>query len=89
MPTRVCTTVQNVTPLMAAAGLGTWAGETPGPLNGTPEVERLEAVKLALALGNDINAVADFGDFPIVGDPIELFTSYPKNLEKLPKERSG
>ena len=82
-------TVQNVTPLMAAAGLGTWAGETPGPLNGTPEVERLEAVKLALALGNDINAVADFGDFPIIGDPIKLFTSYPENLEKLPKEALG
>jgi ankyrin repeat protein len=82
-------TVQNVTPLMAAAGLGTWAGETPGPLNGTPEVERLEAVKLALALGNDINAVADFGDYPIVGDPIELFTSYPKNLEQLPTSALG
>ena len=82
-------TVQNVTPLMAAAGLGTWAGETPGPLNGTPEVERLEAVKLALALGNDINAVADFGDFPIVGDPIKLFTSYPENLEQLPKNALG
>jgi ankyrin repeat protein len=82
-------TLQNVTPLMAAAGLGTWAGETPGPLNGTPEVERLEAVKLALALGNDINAVADFGDFPIVGDPIRLFTSYPENLEQLPKEALG
>lgn len=82
-------TVQNVTPLMAAAGLGTWAGETPGPLNGTPEVERLEAVKLALALGNDINAVADFGNFPIAGDPIKLFTSYPENLEQLPKEAIG
>jgi uncharacterized protein len=83
------TTVQNVTPLMAAAGFGTWAGETPGPLNGTPEVERLEAVKLALSLGNDVNAVADFGDFPIVGDPIKLFASYPENLEKLPKEALG
>jgi ankyrin repeat protein len=82
-------TVQNVTPLMAAAGLGTWAGETPGPLNGTPEVERLEAVKLALALGNDINAVADFGDYPIVGDPIKLFVSYPQNLEQLPKSALG
>ena len=82
-------TVQNVTPLMAAAGLGTWAGETPGPLNGTPEVERLEAVKVALALGNDINAVADFGNFPLVGDPIKLFTSYPDNLEQLPKEAIG
>jgi uncharacterized protein len=83
------TTVQNVTPLMAAAGLGTWAGETPGPLNGTPEVERLEAVKLAMSLGNDVNAVADFGDYPIAGDPIKLFTSYPENLETLPKEALG
>jgi ankyrin repeat protein len=83
------TTVQNVTPLMVAAGFGTWAGETPGPLNGTPEVERLEAVKLAVQMGNDINAVADFGDFPIVGDPIKLFTSYPENLEQLPKEALG
>jgi hypothetical protein len=49
------TTVQNVTPLMAAAGLGTWTGETPGPLNGTSEGERLEAVKLGHRLGNDIS----------------------------------
>lgn len=82
-------TVQNITPLMAAAGLGTWAGETPGPFNGTPEVERLDAVKLAAALGNDINAVADFGDVPIVGDLIKLFTSYPENLEQLPTTALG
>lgn len=83
------TTVQNVTPLMAAAGLGTWTGESPGPLNGTPEVERLEAVKLALSLGNDINAVADFGDIPIIGDPLKLFTSYPENLEQFPETALG
>jgi ankyrin repeat protein len=82
-------TVQNVTPLMAAAGLGTWAGETPRPFNGTPEVERLEAVKLALSLDNNINAAADFGDVPLVGDPIELFTSYPKNLEEYTKTAYG
>ena len=29
-------TAQGVTPLMAAAGLGFWDGESPGPLNGTP-----------------------------------------------------
>jgi ankyrin repeat protein len=83
------TTVQNITPLMAAAGLGTWTGETPGPLNGTPEVERLDAVKLAHKLGNDINAVADFGDTPIVGDPIKLFTAYPENLEQFPDTALG
>jgi ankyrin repeat protein len=83
------TTVQNVTPLMAAAGLGTWTGETPGPLNGTPEAERLEAVKLAHQLGNDVNAVADFGDTPIVGDPLKLFTSYPENLEQFPETALG
>ncbi len=83
------TTVQHVTPLMAAAGLGTWTGETPGPLNGTSEAERLEAVKLAHSLGNDINAAADFGDTPIVGDPIKLFTSYPENLEQFPETALG
>jgi hypothetical protein len=83
------TTVQNVTPLMAAAGLGTWTGETPGPLNGTSEAERLEALKLTLSLGNDINAIADFGDTPIVGDPLKLFISYPENLEQLPETALG
>ena len=48
--------VQGVTPFMAAAGLGYWDGESSGPLNGTPEAERLEAVKLALELsGEDVN----------------------------------
>jgi ankyrin repeat protein len=78
-------TVQNVMPFMAAAGLGYWDGETPGPLNGTPESERLEAVKLALELsGQDVNAVADFGDFPIAGDGQKLLFAYPDNLEQLP-----
>ena len=75
-------TVQNVTPLMAAAGIGFWDGETPGPLSGTPESERLEAVKLALDLGGDVNAVADFGDVPVVeGDPVTLLHGYPDHLE--------
>jgi ankyrin repeat protein len=78
-------TVQNVTPFMAAAGLGYWDGETPGPLNGTPESERLEAVRLALELsGQDVNAAADFGDFPIEGDGQKLLFAYPDNLEQLP-----
>jgi len=74
-------TVQNVTPLMAAAGVGYWDYDTPGPLSGTPESERLEAVKLALELGNDINAVTKFHEtVPLVGDPIELLYRYPENL---------
>jgi ankyrin repeat protein len=47
----------NVTPLIAAAGLGFWEGESPGS-----NPEALEAVKLAVQLGNDVNAVADFGE---------------------------
>jgi uncharacterized protein len=78
-------TVQNVLPFMAAAGLGFWDGETPGPNNGTPENERLEAVKLALELsGADVNTVADFGQFPIEGDGQKLLFAYPDNLENLP-----
>jgi ankyrin repeat protein len=47
----------NTTPLLVAAGVGTQApGEDPGT-----EAEVLEAVQVALELGNDINAVDDKG----------------------------
>ena len=83
-------TVQNVTPFMAAAGLGYWDGESSGPLNGTLESERLEAVKLALEVsGDDVNAAADFGDFPIEGDGQKLLYAYPDNLEQLPANATG
>jgi len=48
----------NVTPLMAAAGAGFMQGEHPGT-----EAQAFEATKLALELGNDINAIADYGDW--------------------------
>jgi ankyrin repeat protein len=47
----------NVTPLMAASGSGFMQGEHPGT-----EAEALEAAKLAIELGNDIQAVAKFND---------------------------
>jgi ankyrin repeat protein len=72
-----------ITPLMVAAGLDTWEGETPGPHTGVPEAERLEAVKAAHELGNDINAVADFGDYPMSGDPEYTLLYYPHNLSEL------
>ena len=72
-----------ITPLMVAAGLDTWEGETPGPHTGVSEAERLEAVKLAVALGNDVNARADFGDFAMEGTPEYTLLYYPHNLEAL------
>jgi ankyrin repeat protein len=72
-----------ITPLMVAAGLDTWEGETPGPFTGVSEAERLEAVKVALELGNDINAVADFGDYPMTGDPEYTLLYYPHNIADL------
>src|SRR5690606_10466257 len=72
-----------ITPLMVAAGLDTWEGETPGPHNGVSEAERLEAVKLALELGNDVNARADFGDYEMVGDTAYTLLYYPYNLDDL------
>jgi uncharacterized protein len=72
-----------VTPLMVASGLDYWEGETPGPHTGVAEEERLEAVKLAVALGNDVNARADFGDFPMTGDPSHTLIYYPHNIDDL------
>jgi ankyrin repeat protein len=55
------TNEDNSTPLMAAAGLGT---RSPGEDAGT-EPEVLEAVQVALELGNDINAVDNNGETPM------------------------
>ena len=68
---------------MVAAGLDYWEGEAPGPFTGCPEPERLEAVKLAIQLGNDINAVADFGDYRMEGDPQYTLLYYPLNMDEM------
>ena len=66
----------NTTPLMAAAGLGTTepleeAGEEP---------EALEAVKMLLDLGADINALDNNGDTPMHG---AAYGAYPKVVNLL------
>jgi ankyrin repeat protein len=78
-----------ITPLMVAAGLDTWEGETPGPHTGVTEAERLEAVRLAVELGNDVNAVADFGDFPMEGPPEYTLLYYPYNVDELSELGAG
>jgi ankyrin repeat protein len=75
--------VLGITPLIAAAGLDYWEGEAPGPFTGCSEAERLDAVKLALDLGNDINAQADCGDYRMVGDPQYTLLYYPLNMDQL------
>jgi ankyrin repeat protein len=72
-----------VTPLMAAACLDYYEGETAGPFSGVPEAQRLEAVKLALALGNKINARTTFGDYPMIGTPEATLLRYPDNFQDL------
>jgi len=72
-----------ITPLMVASGLDYWEGEAPGPHNGVSEAERLEAVKLAVELGSDVNARADFGDYPMTGTPEHTLLYYPHNIEEL------
>lgn len=72
-----------ITPLMVAAGLDTWEGETPGPHTGVSEAERLEAVRLSVNLGNDVNARADFGDYPMEGPPDYTLLYYPYNIDDL------
>jgi hypothetical protein len=72
-----------ITPLMAAAGMDYWEGESPGPFTGDTEAERLDTVKAALELGNDINATCNFGDYKLEGDPEYLLKFPPKNLPEL------
>jgi uncharacterized protein len=72
-----------VTPLMGAACLDYYEGETAGPYSGVPESQRLEAVKLALALGNKINARTTFGDYTMIGTPEETLLKYPDNFRDL------
>ncbi len=72
-----------VTPLMAAACLDYYEGETAGPYSGVPESQRLEAVKLALSLGNELNARTAFGDYPMIGTPEDTLLRYPDNFQDL------
>ena len=57
----------HTTPLMVAAGIAIWnPGEDGGSLPGQ-EDEVLEAVKLCVELGNDVNATNDFGETALHG----------------------
>jgi ankyrin repeat protein len=76
-------TKAGITPLMVAAGLDYWEGESPGPFTGVSEAERLEAVKIAVDLGNDVNAQARFGDYPMKGDLAYTLLYYPLNIDDL------
>jgi uncharacterized protein len=82
-------TKAGITPLMVAAGLDYWEGESPGPFTGVSEEERLDAVKFALASGNDVNAHADFGDYPMTGEPAYTLLYYPLNIDDLLEKGVG
>ena len=66
----------NCPPLLAAAGLGTLA---PGEEAGTEE-ESLQAVRLLLDLGADVNAVDDNGETAMHG---AAYASFPKMVQLL------
>jgi len=76
-------TKAGITPLMVAAGLDYWEGESPGPFTGVSETERLDAVKLAVSLGNDVNTHADFGSYPMTGETAYTLMYYPHNIDDL------
>jgi ankyrin repeat protein len=67
---------ERCTPLLAAAGVGSLA---PGEEAGT-EPEALEAVALALSLGNDVNAIDDNGETAMHG---AAYKNFPKVVQLL------
>jgi len=69
-------TNEKTTPLMAAAGVGT---RSPGEDAGT-ESEALEAVKVALELGNDLNAVDAKGETAMHGTAYKQLPSVAQYL---------
>ncbi len=71
--------VDGCTPLMAAAGLGTYA---PGEEAGT-EQESVQAVRLLLKLGAQINAVSKYGETPMHG---AAYKNLPQVVRLLAKE---
>jgi ankyrin repeat protein len=79
----------NITPLIVASGLDHWEGETPGPFTGVSEKERIEAIQLAIELGNDVNDQADFGDYKMEGDPAYMLLYYPLNQDVLSRTVQG
>jgi hypothetical protein len=46
-------------------------------------------VKFALDAGNDINAQADFGDYPMTGDTGYTLFYYPRNIDELVNKGVG
>src|SRR6185436_1136675 len=76
-------TKAGITPLMVASGLDYWEGESPGPFTGVSEAERLDAVKLAIELGNDVNAHANFGSYRMDGEVDYTLLYYPHNINEL------
>jgi ankyrin repeat protein len=81
--------VLGITPLIVACGLDYWEGESAGPYTGVTEPERLEAVKLAIELGNGINAAANFGDYEMTGTPEYMLLYYPLNMNDLATKVPG
>jgi ankyrin repeat protein len=70
------TNEDGTTPLMAAAGLGVHSpGEDPGT-----EREALEAVKVALELGGDVNAIDSNGDTAVHGAAYKQFPAVVQRL---------
>ena len=72
-----------ITPLMAAACLDYYEGETAGPFSGVSEAERLEAVKFTVQLGNDVNARTNFGTYTMTGTAKDTLLRYPDNIQEL------
>jgi hypothetical protein len=56
--------------------LGFWDAESPAPQNGTPETDTLEAVKLCVELGADVNETTTYGALTVHDDRGDIRSRY-------------
>ena len=81
--------VLGITPLIAAAGLDYWEGEAPGPVHRLLRGGAAGGGEAGARAGQRHQRAADFGDYPMEGDPQYTLLYYPLNMDRAERQGAG